>query len=114
MEDQYYRKPKQKFSFIGILKKQLKKRTVLLTVLIVIPAFSFVMFSNKGILKRLSLETDQRKLNEKIIQAQEEQHKLQLQSKALDNNPKTIEKVAREKYGMIHEGETVYKVKKEK
>ena len=114
MEEQYYRKPKHKFDVIGYLKKQLKKRNVLLTVLIVIPAFSFVMFSNKGILKRWSLEADQHKMTEKIAQAQEEQRKLQEQSKALDKDPKAIEKVAREKYGMIREGETVYKVKKDK
>ena len=53
-------------------------------------------------------------MQEKVKQASEEQRLLQEQSKALEKDPKAIEKVAREKYGMIREGETVYKVKKEK
>jgi cell division protein FtsB len=38
----------------------------------------------------------------------------QEQIKALETDKKTIEKTAREKYGMKREGETVYQVKKEK
>jgi cell division protein FtsB len=47
---------------------------------------------------------------EKINTAEEEQKKLKEQSKALDGDPKAIEKVAREKYGMVRENEKVYKV----
>ena len=114
MDDQYYRKAKPKFNILGWFKKQLKKRNVLLTLLIVIPVLSFVMFSNRGVLKRMSLESEKQIMQEKVKQALEEQKQLQEQSKALDKDPKAIEKVAREKYGMIREGETVYKVKKEK
>jgi len=39
---------------------------------------------------------------------------LQDQIKALEGDKKTIEKIARENYGMKREGETIYKVKKEK
>ncbi len=114
MDDQYYRKARPKFNILGWCKKQLKKRNVLLTLLIVIPVLSFVTFSNRGILKRMSLESEKQVMQEKVKQALEEQKQLQEQSKALDKDPKAIEKVAREKYGMIREGETVYKVKKEK
>ena len=40
--------------------------------------------------------------------------RLQEQIKALESDKKTLEKTAREKYGMIREGETVYQMKKEK
>lgn len=70
-----------------------------------------MLFSNRGFLKRLSLEAEKKAMEEKIREAQQEQLQLQVQSKALDNDPKAFEKVAREKYGLIREGETVYKVK---
>ncbi|MDI6765441.1 MAG: septum formation initiator family protein [Bacteroidota bacterium] len=72
-----------------------------------------MMFSNKGIIQRLTLEREKEAMRIKINQTLQEQQKLQQQSKALDSDPKAIEKVAREKYGMIRDGETVYKVRKE-
>jgi cell division protein FtsB len=39
---------------------------------------------------------------------------LQAQSKALEGDRAAIEKVAREKYGMLKEGETVYRVHRKK
>ena len=111
MEDQYYRKPQPKLG--GWFKKYLRKRGVILFLLIALPALSFMMFSNKGIFQRYSLESDKKEIQLKIQEAHQEQLKLQQQSKSLDSDPKAIEKVAREKYGMIKAGETVYKVKKE-
>ena len=114
MDDQYYRKARPKFDVVGWLKKQLKKRNVFISLLIIIPARSFVTFGSRGILARLSLESEKQEMQKKLDQALTEQKQLQQQSKALENDPKMIEKVAREKYGMIRQGETVYKVKKEK
>jgi len=114
MDDQYYRKPKPKQSIILWLKKIIGNRRLFVTLLIAIPMVSFVMFSNKGVLKRMSLESDKQAMQDKVQQALREQSQLQRESKALDNDNRAIEKVAREKYGMIREGETVYKVKKEK
>jgi cell division protein FtsB len=50
---------------------------------------------------------------EKVKAAEEETKRLQSYLKALEGDKKTIEKVAREKYGMARPGETVYKVKKD-
>ena len=111
MDEQFYRKPQKKSNVLGLLKKIFKKKSVRITLLIIIPALFFMMFSNRGLLKRLSLEAEKKAMGEKIRQAQQEQLQLEAQSKALDNDPKAIEKVAREKYGLIREGETVYKVK---
>ncbi|MBI4811346.1 MAG: septum formation initiator family protein [Ignavibacteriales bacterium] len=112
MDDQYYRKVKPKFK--GWLNKTLRKKNVLIALLIALPAISFMMFSNKGIIQRLNFESEKKAMQEKIQQALKEQRRLEEETKALDSDPKAIEKVAREKYGMIKEGETVYKVKKEK
>ena len=49
---------------------------------------------------------------QKVAEAEAEGKRLRAEIKALDGDRKAIEKVAREKHGMIHEGETVYKVKR--
>ena len=114
MDDQYYRKVRPKEPSGGWLKKKLKNRNTVLTFLVVVPVASFMIFSNKGFLQRVRLESEKQEINEKIAKAKEEQKLLLEQSKALDKDPRAIEKVAREKYGMVKPGETVYKVKKEK
>ena len=82
--------------------------------LIVVPVVSFATFSNRGILKRLTLEGEKSAMQAKVQAASLEQRRLRDLSKSLENDPRAIEKVAREKYGMVRDGETVYKVKKEK
>jgi cell division protein FtsB len=112
MSNQFYRKLHSKSEVLGRLKKITRTKSVLYTILVVIPVVSFVTFSNKGVLKRMTLESDKQAMIDKVHEAQLEQARLVDQSKALDKDPRAIEKVAREKYGMIREGETVYKVRK--
>ena len=50
---------------------------------------------------------------EKVEEAGKETARLQAQKKALEGDKKTIEKLAREKYGMSRQGEKVYRVKKD-
>ena len=114
MDDQYYRKPRPKFSVRKWVKKTFLRKDVLISLLISVPFFSFITFSNKGIIQRLSIESELKNVQGKILQAQKEQTELQRQSEALDKDAKAIEKVAREKYGMIREGETVYKIRRDK
>jgi len=73
----------------------------------------YLLFDNKGIIKRISLEVQRRQVVEKVEEAQKETLRLQVQKKALEGDKKTIEKIAREKYGMSRQGETVYRVKKD-
>ncbi len=113
MDDTYYRKKRTKADLLRRWVKSLKKKGVIIRLLIVVPVFSFIMFSNKGVVQRLRLESQVGTLQESIRKAQAEQIKLQQQSKALDADPKAIEKVAREKYCMVREGEIVYKVRRE-
>ena len=70
----------------------------------------YVLFNNQGVLQRIRLERQKKEMLQKIQQAEEEQKHLQDQSKALDGDKKAVEKVAREKYGMVREGEKVYRV----
>ena len=114
MEDLYYRKDRSPRGAVRGAGKFLKDRRLRYALLIALPVVVFMTFSNKGLLQRLHLESQKREIQTRILLAEQEQSRLQDQVKALDSDPRAIEKVAREKYGMIREGETVYKVRKEK
>jgi cell division protein FtsB len=114
MEDQFYRNLQPERFLKKIVKgaAKNKKRTVLL--ILVFLLFLYLLFDNKGIITRIRLEAQHREWMEKVKTDSVETKRLQEQIKALEGDKKTIEKTAREKYGMAREGETVYHVKKEK
>lgn len=70
----------------------------------------YVLFNNQGVIERMRLEHEKKEMLLKIQTAEQEQKQLQEQSKALEGDKKAVEKVAREKYGMVREGEKVYRV----
>ncbi len=106
------KKIQQKFTAENILQfvKSNKKKSAILAGLGVF--LFYVMFNSNGIVQRLRLERQKKNIMEKIQETQEEQQKLRNQSQALEGDKKAIEKIAREKYGMVREGEKVYKVVK--
>ena len=114
MDGQYYRKAKSKFRVPAPVRKVAGNRVLLLSLLVAVPVLSFLLFSNRGVVKRMSLVAEKEAMEQKVREVQAEQVRLQRLSKDLDKDPRAIEKVAREKYGMLREGETVYKVKKDK
>jgi cell division protein FtsB len=114
MSDQYYRKPRTSLSIRPLFQRLGRNKMFMLALLIAVPASMFMLFSNRGIMKRMSLEADKAEMEQKVREAELEQDRLNDQSKALDTDGRAIEKVAREKYGFLREGETVYKVKKDK
>jgi cell division protein FtsB len=114
MEDQFYRKiPTPRHFFKRALKKAVKnkRRTTILILALVLA--TYLLFDNKGVIARVRLESQKKELEQKIVQAEAETRALQAQIKALEGDKKTIEKIAREKYGMARDGETVYRVKKD-
>lgn len=112
MDDLYYRKERTTRPLLGAVKKLAKQKTLRYIFIVAVPIFAFMMFSEKGILTHLKLQSQKEEMLVKVQMAQTEQRRLQELSKALDSDAAMIEKVAREKYGMIREGETVYKIKK--
>ena len=114
MEDQFYRnlQPERFLKKIARSAAKNKKRTIILVVVFLF--FLYLLFNNKGIVTRIRLEAQHREWIEKVKADSIETARLQEQIKALEGDKKTIEKTAREKYGMAREGETVYQVKKEK
>ena len=114
MEDQFYRnlRPERFLKKVAKSARKNKKRTIILIFLFLL--FLYLLFDNKGIITRLRLESQHREWIERLKADSIETKRLQEQIRALEGDKKTIEKTAREKYGMAREGETVYQVKKDK
>ncbi len=114
MDDQFYRKinPERFLKKIVKSAKKNKRRTLLMVLAFLL--FLYLLFDNKGILARLSLEAQRREWTEKLKADSIEIARLKEQIKALESDKKTLEQTAREKYGMAREGETIYRIKKDK
>jgi cell division protein FtsB len=113
MDDQFYRSLHPKRWLRGIARHAVKnkRRTVVLVILAFLALY--LLFDNKGLLKRAQLESRKQELIEQVRADSAETRRLDSQIKALEGDRKTVEKIAREKYGMARPGETVYKTKKE-
>ena len=112
MDNLFYRKDRKKFVLPGMLKKLARNKRALLGIVLGLPLLLFLLFGGHGIVQRVKFQEQKTQLEAKIQQAETETKQLQAQSKALDSDKKAIEKVAREKYGMIRDGETVYRIRK--
>src|SRR3972149_2171283 len=87
-----------------------KKRTGLIifaSVLLV-----YLLFDNKGIIARVRLESRKDEIVARIEEAERQNAELKEQVKKLETDRKTIETIAREKYGMTRKGEKLYRVQK--
>ena len=113
MEDLYLRKQRKKRWFSGRVNFRSNKK-LLLGLLILLPIFLYVLFDNKGIVQRIRLELQKREMEQKVQEAEAEGQRLRDEVKAIENDHDAIEKVAREKHGMVRDGETVYRVQKER
>ena len=113
MEGDFYRKP-QKRNWVRTARKKLFKtrRRGIITIASFI-LLLYILVDNKGIIARIRLESQQQEMTEKVKAAEEETKQLQSNLKALQGDKKTVEKIARERHGMVRQGETVYKVKKD-
>jgi cell division protein FtsB len=112
MNGLFYRKDKQGFSLKAALLKLLKNKRFMVRFVIGSAIVLYMLFESHGIVQRIRLQQQKKDFIAKIQEAGNETKRLQAESKALDGDPKAIEKVAREKHGMIREGETVYRVNK--
>jgi cell division protein FtsB len=112
MDDQFYRKlqPEKLLKKIGRNAAKNKRRTVLILLGIVL--FFYFLLDNKGLITRMKLERQQKEWNEQLQRDSLETKRLQERIRALETNSDTLEQVARERYGLAKEGETVYQVKK--
>ncbi len=110
MKNYFYRSGKPSFLLKNILRsvKNNKRRTVLILIASVV--FLYMMFDNKGLITRIQLEQQKRQWIEQLRADSLELKRLQEQIKILETNRDTLERIARERYGMAREGETVYQI----
>ena len=112
MDNLFYRKDKKKIDARAFLKRLLRNKRAMLALIVGFPLVLYLLFGSHGTVQRVKLQNQKEELQTKIREAEEDTKQLQAESKALEGDKKAIEKVAREKYGMIREGETVYKARK--
>ncbi len=113
MQGDFYRSAPKRRNLRSLLREVMKNRRKTLLILGGILVAVYLLFDNKGILKRISLEMQRNEIAAKVEDANKETQRLEAQKKALEGDKKTVEKLAREKYGMARSGETVYRVKKD-
>jgi cell division protein FtsB len=96
--------------FKNVVRYIFHRRKFFLYLVILLAMLSFAVFGKKGILQRVELEMENRNLKEKLAQEQQKTIMLQKEIEEIKTSDKKVEKVAREKYGMVKEGEEIYKV----
>ncbi len=94
----------------NVIRYIFQRRKFFLYLVVLLAILSFAVFGKKGILQRVELEMENRQLKEKLAQEQQKTIMLQKEIEEIKTSDKKIEKVAREKYGMVKEGEEIYKV----
>lgn len=90
-----------------IIKETPRRRFIIIGVFIFALVFVIVLFSDYGIVNRVKLTLEINELKSKISQENKIKDSLNKEIKLLENDYLTIEKVARQKYGMIKMNEEV-------
>lgn len=91
------------------MKKNKLLRYLFIAVLIV--GIGFLFFNDSGFVKYLKLKSEVDELNKEVISRENENKDREAEIDSLEKkNPAKIEKVAREKYGMMKKGEKVIRV----
>lgn len=96
--------------FKNIFRYLYHRRKMLLLLPAILVIIIYAVFGKKGILQRVELEMENKELRARLKEEQEKTIMLQKQIEELKTSYKEIERVAREKYGMLKEGEEIYKV----
>ncbi len=110
MENRFYRREKQAGGWRKRSVSLLRNRRILVTLSVAGPLLLFVLFNNRGVIQRIKLEQQKEALVARVRQLETDQAELRRLSQLLDGDRAAIEKVAREKYGMLRDGETIYRV----
>ncbi|MBZ0200647.1 MAG: septum formation initiator family protein [Ignavibacteriaceae bacterium] len=89
-----------------------KKIGLIFFVAIFLVGVAFIFFNNTGVVKylRLKKQLDSLKVETQKIESVNEELRAEIDS-LKRGDPAKIERIAREKYGMIRKGEKVYRMK---
>ena len=91
-----------------------RRRYIIIGASILFVVVSYGMLSDQGFIKRFTLGMDQNNLNEQITAERHTSDSLRQIIKKLYSDSTEIERIAREKYGMVRNGEEVFFITKKK
>lgn len=83
---------------------------LVLVIIFFIGLVSLAVFGNKGILQRYRLESERKDLEKQLDDEYKKAEVIRKEIDELRSSDEKMEHVAREKYGMTKEGETIQKV----
>ncbi|NWF88290.1 MAG: septum formation initiator family protein [Ignavibacteriaceae bacterium] len=80
-------------------------------ILLVIGGVTFLLFNDSGYFKYMKLKKEAIELKEELNEKELENKNLEAEVDSLEKkNPNKIERIAREKYGMMKKGEKIIKI----
>ena len=86
------------------------RRKVSYAALAALPVLAIFTFGNRGLIKRVELERQASELHTALYRDRAAGDSLRLEIKKLQRDTSAVERLARERYGMVRPGETIYKV----
>jgi cell division protein FtsB len=87
-----------------------RRRKVTLALLATLPVLAIFTFGNRGLLTRFRLEMQRDRLHEQLYSERASGDSLRLEIARHRDDSATIERIARERFGMVRPGETIYRV----
>jgi len=105
---------KEKTIFTKAVKKVSDNSGSILVIIVVLSILAVFLFADRGALLFYRSYSDKEKLEDEIKQLESKRDHLIEEKDKLENDPKHIEKVAREKYKMKKKDEKVYQVEMDK
>jgi cell division protein FtsB len=86
------------------------RRKVTLALVAAIPVLAIFAFGNRGLISRMSLEMKHDDALEQLYRERSVGDSLRAEITRFRRDPATLERLARERYGLARPGETIYRV----
>lgn len=97
-----------KNSKVVALQKALQRRWLIASLAALSITAYFLVFSKRGVVERYSLQRRKNSVVEEISRLKKQEDSLRTYIQVLEKDTFMVEKIARERYGMIKQNEKVY------
>lgn len=89
------------------------RRKLTFALLAALPVLAIFTFGNRGIIKRLDLEMQYSSLYDQLYEDRAAGDSLKQEIARMNSDTVAIERLARERYGLVRPGESIYRVEEE-
>ena len=86
------------------------RRRITFAAVAAVPVLAVFTFGNRGVLKRVELEMESNRLYEQLAEERSTGDSLRAAIRQMKTDSTVVERLARERYGMVRPGETIYRV----